>query len=127
MFELVDAVERYPEFLPWCGGTELMQRDASLTVATIHIDYMHVKQKFTTENTKQAPHSMSIKLKEGPFRNLEGSWRFIELNQSACKIEFRLSYEFSSKLLESVVGPVFSKIADNFVDAFIRRAEKIYG
>lgn len=127
MFELVDSVERYPEFLPWCGGTELIQRGADLTVATIRIDYMHVKQSFTTENAKQAPHSMTIKLKEGPFSRLEGSWHFIELNQSACKIEFRLSYEFSSRLLESVVGPVFSKIADNFVDAFIRRAEKIYG
>ena len=127
MFELVDSVERYPEFLPWCGGTELLQRDESLTVATIRIDYMQVKQSFTTENAKQAPHSMSLSLKAGPFRSLEGSWRFTELNQSACKIEFHLSYEFSSKLLESVVGPVFSKIADNFVDAFIRRAEKIYG
>lgn len=127
MFELVDSVERYPEFLPWCGGTELLQRDESLTVATIRIDYMQVKQSFTTENAKQAPHSMTLSLKQGPFRSLEGSWRFIELNQSACKIEFHLSYEFSSKLLESVVGPVFSKIADNFVDAFIRRAEKIYG
>lgn len=127
MFELVDSVERYPEFLPWCGGTELLQRDESLTVATIRIDYMQVKQSFTTENAKQAPHSMTLSLKAGPFRNLEGSWRFIELNQSACKIEFHLNYEFSSKLLESVVGPVFGKIADNFVDAFIRRAEKIYG
>lgn len=127
MFELVDSVERYPEFLPWCGGTELLQRDESLTVATIRIDYMQVKQSFTTENTKRAPHSMTLSLKEGPFRSLEGSWHFIELNQTACKIEFHLSYEFSSKLIESVVGPVFSKIADNFVDAFIRRAEKIYG
>lgn len=127
MFELVDSVERYPEFLPWCGGTELLQRDESLTIATIRIDYMQVKQSFTTENAKQAPHSMMLSLKEGPFRSLEGGWRFIELNQTACKIEFHLSYEFSSKLIESVVGPVFSKIADNFVDAFIRRAEKIYG
>ena len=127
MFDLVDSVERYPEFLPWCGGTDLLQRDENLTVATIRIDYLQVKQSFTTENAKQAPHSMTLSLKEGPFRSLEGGWRFIELNQSACKIEFHLSYEFSSKLLESVVGPVFSKIADNFVDAFIRRAEKIYG
>lgn len=127
MFELVDAVERYPEFLPWCGGTDLLQRDEDLTVATIRIDYMQVKQSFTTENAKQAPHSMTLRLKEGPFRSLEGSWHFIALNQTACKIEFHLSYEFSSKLIESIVGPVFSKIADNFVDAFIRRAEKIYG
>lgn len=127
MFELVDAVERYPEFLPWCGGTELHQRNETLTVATIRIDFMQIKHSFTTENTKQAPHEINLKLKEGPFRSLEGSWRFIELNQTACKIEFTLRYEFSSKLLESMIGPVFSKIANSFVDAFIHRAEKIYG
>jgi ribosome-associated toxin RatA of RatAB toxin-antitoxin module len=127
MFELVDQVEHYPRFLPWCGGTELKWRDAETTVATISIDYLSVRQSFTTENAKQEPHLMVIKLKEGPFRELEGSWRFVELDQNACKVEFRLHYEFSSKLLETLVGPVFSHIANSFVDAFVRRAENVYG
>jgi ribosome-associated toxin RatA of RatAB toxin-antitoxin module len=126
MFELVDQVEHYPRFLPWCGGTELKWRDAGTTVATIRIDYLSVKQSFTTENTKQEPHLMLIRLQDGPFKELDGSWRFVELDKNACKVEFRLRYEFSSKLLEALVGPVFSHIANSLVDAFVRRAESVY-
>ena len=127
MFELVDQVEHYPRFLPWCGGTEVKSRDAQTTVASINIDYLSVRQSFTTENRKQEPHLIVMKLKEGPFRELDGSWRFVELGPNACKVEFRLHYEFSSKLLETLVGPVFSHIANTFVDAFVRRAENVYG
>ena len=127
MFELVDQVEHYPRFLPWYGGTEVTSRDAETTVATINIDYLSVRQSFTTENSKQEPDLIVMKLKEGPFRELDGSWRFVELGQHACKVEFRLHYEFSSKLLETLVGPVFSHIANSFVDAFVRRAENVYG
>jgi len=127
MFELVDQVELYPQFLPWCGGTELQLRDETSTIATIKIDYMHVKQSFATENVKQAPNFMQMKLKEGPFRKLEGSWCFIELDAAACKIEFNLNYEFSSSMLDSLLGPVFNHIANSFVDAFVHRAEKVHG
>ena len=127
MFDLVDNVEDYPTFLPWCGGAEVQQCDELIARATLHIDYMHVKQSFSTENTKQAPSLIEMKLQHGPFSHLEGQWRFIELAESACKIEFRLQYEFSSKLLENLVSPVFAHIANSFVDAFVLRAEKIYG
>lgn len=126
MFDLVDRVEDYPQFLPWCGGSEVKRRDELVTVATIEIDYLQVKQSFTTENTKQAPHLMHIKLLNGPFKQLDGSWRFTELNPTACKIEFSLHYEFSNRLLEIILGPVFSHIANSLVDAFVLRAEKIY-
>jgi len=127
MFDLVDGVENYPQFLPWCGGTDLKWRDETTTLATIMIDYHGIKQSFTTENTNQIPALIEIKLQDGPFRHLEGSWRFIALDENACKIEFRLHYEFSSKLLESLFGPVFNHITNNFVDAFVQRAEKVYG
>jgi ribosome-associated toxin RatA of RatAB toxin-antitoxin module len=127
MFELVDLVENYPEFLPWCGGSEVKWRDEGTTVATIQIDYLHIKQSFTTENTKQEPVQIDVKLQEGPFSHLEGFWRFVELTDSACKVEFVLHYEFSSKLLEKLVGPVFGHIANSLVESFIRRAEKVYG
>lgn len=127
MFELVDAVEKYPEFLPWCGGTRLLHRDQTLTRATILINYHGVKQSFTTENTKEPPRLMEIRLVEGPFRHLDGTWRFLDLGGRGCKIEFRLHYEFSSKLLEKLVGPVFHYIANTFVDAFTRRARQVYG
>lgn len=126
MYALVDEVEHYPEFLPWCGGVDLLKRDEQFTRATLHIDYHGIKQNFTTENEKVYPSLMEIKLVQGPFRHLEGVWRFIPLAEDACKIEFRLSYEFSSTFLERLIAPVFSHIANTFVDAFVERAEKVY-
>lgn len=126
MFELVDRIEDYPLFLPWCGGSELIERDADRTVATIHIAYMGIRQSFTTENTKTRPREMRIKLKEGPFTELEGDWLFIPLGDDACKIEFRLLYVFSSRMLETLLTPVFSHITHTFVDAFVRRADELF-
>ncbi len=126
MFALVDAVEKYPEFLPWCGGTELIFRDALLTRATIRINYHGIRQSFSTENAKREPHLIQIKLIEGPFRTLEGSWRFTDLG-GGCKIELSLRYEFASRMLDKLLGPVFGYIANNLVDAFVKRAHSIYG
>jgi ribosome-associated toxin RatA of RatAB toxin-antitoxin module len=126
MFNLVDRVEDYPRFLPWCGGASVTELEGTTTVhATVLIDYHHIKQSFTTENVR-TPHQIDISLQNGPFKHLDGCWRFIPLSPSACKIEFRLHYEFSNRLLEKLVGPVFHYIANNFVDAFIHRAEKVY-
>lgn len=127
MFALVDAVERYPEFLPWCGGTSVSFRDEARTRATINISYRGIKQSFTTENTKRAPAEMQIHLVEGPFRELDGQWRFTSLGERGCKVEFRLRYEFSSRLLGKLLGPVFGFIADSLVDAFVKRAERLRG
>jgi ribosome-associated toxin RatA of RatAB toxin-antitoxin module len=127
MFELVDRCEDYPAFLPWCSQTEVKFRDAEKTVGTLHINYHSVKSSFTTENEKLYPTSMKIRLIDGPFRHLEGSWVFKPLAENACKIEFQLHYEFSSKLFEKVIGPVFSHIANTFVDAFVKRAAQVYG
>jgi ribosome-associated toxin RatA of RatAB toxin-antitoxin module len=126
MYELVDAVERYPEFLPWCGGIDLIERTDTVTVATLHIAYHGIKQNFTTENHKVYPSLMDIKLRDGPFRHLEGVWKFIALSDDACKIEFRLNYEFSNSVLEKLIAPVFSHIANTFVDSFVERADKVY-
>lgn len=126
MYALVDAVEQYPEFLPWCGGVDLLKRDDTHTSATLHIDYHGIKQHFTTENEKTYPTLMDIKLVNGPFRHLEGVWRFMPLAEDACKIEFRLNYEFSNAFLEKLISPVFSHIANTFVDAFVERADTVY-
>lgn len=127
MFELVDRVEIYPQFLPWCARTDVKWRDEASVVATVHIDYHHLKQSFTTENARQSPQLIEMRLKEGPFRALEGSWRFHELAVDACKIEFQLYYEFSNRFIENAVSPVFGFIAGNLVEAFVERAEKVYG
>jgi ribosome-associated toxin RatA of RatAB toxin-antitoxin module len=126
MFELVDRVEEYPSFLPWCGGTELQLRDAHRTVATIHIAYMGIHQSFTTENHKTYPREMRISLQDGPFSELEGDWLFTPLGDDACKIEFRIQYAFSSRVLETILAPVFSHITNSLVDAFVRRADEVY-
>ncbi len=127
MFALVDTVENYPQFLPWCGGVEVHRRDVQSLEATLNINFHGVRQSFTTENTNSAPSLMKMKLVSGPFKQLDGTWIFKPLRANACKIEFELHYEFSSKILEHLIGPVFSKIANSFVDAFCSRAESIYG
>lgn len=126
MYALVDDVSKYPEFLPWCGGADLIKQDALSTIATLHIAYHGIHQKFTTENHKTYPTSMDIKLKDGPFKHLEGVWRFIELSEDACKIEFMLNYEFANGFLEKIIAPVFSHIANTFVDGFVARADIVY-
>lgn len=127
MFELVDRVEDYPEFLPWCGGTELLERTDDKTAARIHISYHGLKAHFATENAKEMPRWMDIRLREGPFRAMDGGWRFTSLGETACKVEFRLHYEFSSKILEKALGPVFHHIASTFVESFVKRAQQLYG
>ena len=127
MFELVDRCEDYPRFLPWCGDTQLIARTDTVTAATLHINYHGIKSHFSTENVKKFPTGMSIRLTDGPFKRLDGSWCFMPLGESACKVEFDLHYEFSHRLLEKVLGPVFNHIANSFVEAFVKRAGKVYG
>ncbi|MGZ3237731.1 MAG: type II toxin-antitoxin system RatA family toxin [Burkholderiaceae bacterium] len=127
MFALVDRVEDYPKFLPWCGTVDVKRQADNKLQATIQINYHGIKQTFTTENTNVPPVSMKMKLVDGPFKHLDGTWIFRSLRSDACKIEFDLHYEFSSKLLEKVIGPVFGKIANSFVDSFCQQAEKVYG
>ena len=126
MFALVDNVAEYPQFLPWCGGASVNSVDGNTVQATLHVNYHHIQQSFTTENVRLPPHRIDIALKDGPFKHLDGSWHFIPLSESACKIELSLHYEFSNRLLEKVFGPVFHYIANTFVDAFVHRAEKVY-
>ncbi len=127
MYALVENLTAYPEFLPWCGGTEILEREGEITRAAITIDFRGLKQRFSTENRANPPQLIEMSLLHGPFRHLDGSWRFKALGDDACKIEFRLHYEFSSKLLEKLVGPVFHFIASTFVDAFVKRALQVYG
>jgi ribosome-associated toxin RatA of RatAB toxin-antitoxin module len=125
MFNLVDDVEQYQAFLPWCGGVDLIERSEATTSATIYIDFHGIKQQFTTKNQKRFPEAMDMKFENGPFKHFEGSWRFTALTEEACKIEFHLEYEFSSTFLSQLISPVFSHIANTFVDSFVTRADNI--
>jgi len=124
MFTLVDRVEDYPNFLPWCSKTEVIKRSEKITKATILINYHNVKQSFTTENVKIFPTKMNINLVDGPFKTLKGEWNFIEIEKDTCKIEFELQYEFSNHILDKLISPVFNMIANTFIDNFVAKANK---
>lgn len=127
MFDLVANVEDYPQFLPWCGGVEVCERDADTVVAKLEIHFRGIRQSFTTANRNTPPDSISMKLVDGPFKSLDGVWTFKALRFDACKIDLDLHYDFSSRLLEQVIGPVFGVIANSMVDCFCKRAETVYG
>ena len=124
MFSLVDRVEDYPNFLPWCAKTKIIERTEKLTKATILINYHNVKQSFTTENVKIFPTKMHINLIDGPFKKLKGEWNFIEIEKDTCKIELELHYEFSNHILGKLISPVFNMIANTFIDNFVAKANK---
>ena len=132
MYDLVVGVENYPKFLPWCRSAEVLQRHEDGVTARLGLTYMGLQQSFTTRNHDVPDESVRLSLVDGPFSQLDGHWQFKTLGaadaaQAACKIEFDMRYDFASKALEAVVSPVFERIANTFVDSFVRRAEVVYG
>ena len=126
MYALVEDIESYPHFLPWCSGAVVTVREATRTVATMHVNFRGIREQFTTENANEPGRMITMRLVSGPFRRLRGHWRFTPLAADACKVEFRLEYEISSRVLEHVIGPVFHHIGNSFMDAFVKRAEQIH-
>jgi ribosome-associated toxin RatA of RatAB toxin-antitoxin module len=128
MYELVTGVPDYPKFLPWCERAEVLEQHAGGMTARMHLHYAGVRHSFTTRNEHDPDKSVVIALADGPFSKLDGTWKFLRLGSgSACKIEFDMCYAFSSFALEAIVSPVFDKIANTFVDSFVKRAEQVYG
>lgn len=127
MYALVEDVESYPRFLPWCSGAEVEFRDPRRTVATLHIALRGVRQQFTTENRKRPGERIEMVLVRGPFRALSGEWRFAAVAERGCRVELSLAYQLASPLLDRLVGPVFDHVANTFVDAFVRRADALHG
>ncbi len=125
MFDLVDDVARYPDFLPWCAGSEVLTTRDDGKTARLDINYHGVKTHLTTDNTNRPPESIMVALSDGPFRHLHGEWTFRALAEDACKVELALAYEFRTHVLETLVGPVFNHIAHTFIDAFVRRAQSV--
>ncbi len=126
MFDLVSDVARYPEFMPWCGGAEVMEQDESGMTASIMIRIARISQNFTTKNTHDYPKRIHLELVDGPFSNLTGDWSFTPLGEDGCKIDFVMQYEFSNRTLEMVIGPIFNRIATSFIDSFTQRANELY-
>ncbi len=127
MFNLVADVPKYPDFMPWCGGASIDNKDSTGMQASITIAIAGLKHTFTTRNKHVVPERIELSLVKGPFSALEGEWQFVPLAEDACKVLFTLRYEFSSRALELVVGPVFNRIATSFIDSFTQRATQCYG
>ena len=123
MFALVDDVESYPEFLPWCSATQVFERTESVTRARLDIDYHGLASHISTRNVKQPPGDMVLEFVEGPFERFRGRWSFVALGEEGCRVEFALDYAFSSSALEAVLGPVFGHIIETLVDRFVARAQ----
>ena len=132
MYRLVTGIEDYPRFLPWCDHAEIVERHEDGVTARIGLAYAGVRQTFTTRNEHVPGESEIVRLVDGPFSLLDGTWAFRPLGRAdgpalACKIEFDLRYAFASKALETVLSPVFDRVANTFVDSFVARAESVYG
>jgi ribosome-associated toxin RatA of RatAB toxin-antitoxin module len=127
MYSLVNDVERYPEFLPWCSDGRLISSSDDLLCGEIEVSRAGIRQRFTTCNRLETNRRIDICLKQGPFKRLDGYWLFTELKEDACKVELVLNFEFSGVLINKAFGKVFNQIAISLVDAFCKRAGELYG
>lgn len=125
MFDVIEAAERYPEFLPWCAGATIVSRDPDEVVADIEVDFHGVHFDFRTRNPKRRPTWMAIELERGPFRRFGGTWTLTPLAADGCRVDFELHYDFDSTPLARVARPVFDRIANTLVDRFVARADKV--
>lgn len=125
MFELINDVESYPQFLPWCKSTQLLSRNEEELCGRLEVSRIGISQTFSTCNRLFPYERILIRLNEGPFKRLQGEWRFTALREDACKVELELDFEFSGKLINSAFGAVFSQIANTLVDAFCKRADEV--
>jgi len=126
MYRLVEGVPSYPQFLSWCTATLVHQQSSDFQKATLTVVVAGIKQSFTTLNTLYPGERVEMKLFEGPFRNLQGEWRFIPLGNDGCKISLELDFEMNAGPMANLFGKGFGKIADRLVDDFCKRAEKVY-
>ena len=124
MFALVEDVERYPEFLPWCSNTEVFERTPRVTRARLDIDYHGLTSHVSTLNRKDPPGGMDLDFVEGPFDKFKGHWRFVPLGDEGCRVEFALDYTFSNAAMDKLLGPVFGHIIETLVDRFVARADR---
>ena len=126
MFDLVNDVTGYPEFLPWCTGTTIHESSDAVMQASLHVAKAGLKYSFTTRNDLQRPGEIRMSLVEGPFSKLTGVWVFTPLSYEACKVSLNLEFDFSGKLASLAMSKVFNQMAATMVDAFVSRADQVY-
>ncbi len=127
MYALVDEIEHYPAFLPWCSRSTILSRDENEVKAELTLEKGGIEKSFTTLNRIQKNKMIEVRLVEGPFKQLEGFWRFEALDEQSCKVTLDLEFEFSNFLIGMALGPVFTQVTNSLVDAFCQRAAELYG
>ena len=127
MFALVNDIESYPEFLPWCTASKVIEDSGNALTASISIAIGKIKQTFTTANTIEPDSSINMSLVKGPFKELNGHWQFKDDGNGGCSVSLDMQFEFKNKLIKHTLGAAFQKIIDSLVDAFIERAQVVYG
>lgn len=127
MYNLINDVERYPEFLPWCSAGEILEQNEDFMRAGLKIAKGHISQRFVTKNTLVPNEKVSMTLEEGPFSQLQGDWEFKALGENACKISLDLKFDYAGPIIKATLGPLFTQAANTMVDAFCQRAKQLYG
>ncbi len=125
MFDVIEAAEHYPDFLPWCAGAVIVARDDTEVVADLTVDFHGIRFGFRTRNPMQRPERMEIHLERGPFRRLDGLWELMPLSADGCRVDFRLHYDFDSTPMSKLARPVFDRISNTLVDRFVARADEV--
>jgi ribosome-associated toxin RatA of RatAB toxin-antitoxin module len=126
MYDLVNDVDSYPEFLPGCSGAEVLEHNEDMMKASVDVSKAGISKTFTTINRLSKDSVIMMELVDGPFKSLKGGWYFTMLDECACKVELKLDFEFSSKLIEIAFGKIFNELTNNMVDSFTRRAKQVY-
>ncbi|HBY2252689.1 TPA: type II toxin-antitoxin system RatA family toxin [Klebsiella pneumoniae] len=126
MYQLVNDVKSYPDFLPGCTGSRVLELGPTQMTAAVDVSKAGISKTFTTRNTLTSNQSILMSLVDGPFKKLIGGWKFIPLSPEACKIEFHLDFEFTNRLIEMAFGRIFKELAANMVQAFTSRAKEVY-
>ncbi len=127
MYELVNDVDSYPEFIPWCINSKVHSEEEHEKQATMYFASKGIKASVTTRNELVKNKEIIMHLVEGPFKHLIGSWKFTTIDNSACRVELDMCFSFSNRLYEATLGPIFNQVANRLVSAFAQRAEDIYG
>lgn len=126
MYDLVNDVAQYPKFLPGCADAKILETSEKAMVASVYVSKAGISKTFTTANTLIENEAILMKLVDGPFKSLTGGWHFTPLDDTACKVELKLDFEFSSKMIELAFGRIFNELTNNMVNAFTERAKQVY-
>lgn len=127
MFSLVDDIEAYPQFLPWCHSAVIHSREGNVVDATLELRRAELSKTFRTRNTSTEQEIIDMQLVDGPFSHLEGRWTFKQLGESGSKVSLDLNFEFSNSMVDMLFGPFFEEICNSLVDAFTQRADSVFG